>query len=212
MSKVKKLLNTFSKDPSGTFFYMCRNSYIAFCMKIYSALTYFIAFLKNINLEGKCRFFGRTIFNRFPESKIEIGRHCTFRSDSTNVIGKNKKCILVTTQKNAIIKIGDRSGFNGSVIHCAEKVEIGNDVMIGYNTLIDDSDHHPIDPETRHTGIAENKPVYIKDNVWLGSNVVVLKGVTIGKNSVVGSNSVVFNDIPENSIAIGNPCRVIKKI
>ncbi|MEO6813713.1 MAG: acyltransferase [Ginsengibacter sp.] len=135
-----------------------------------------------------------------------------FLSDNTNVIGKNHKCILVTTKKNATIKIGDRTGFNGAAIHCAEKIEIGNDVMVGYNALIDDSDHHPVDPETRHTGIAETKPVFIEDNVWLGSNVVILKGVRIGKNSVVGSNSVVFSDVPPDSIAIGNPSRVIKKI
>ena len=52
----------------------------------------------------------------------------------------------------------------------------------------------------------------IKDNVFLGSNVVVKKGVTIGENSVVGMNSVVTKDIPANCVAVGNPCRIIKQL
>ena len=181
-------------------------------MKLCSAIVYRSASLKKIAIGKKGRFYGTLILNRFPQSKITIGDYCKFISDSTNVIGKNHKCILVTTQKGASISIGDRTGFNGAVIHCAEKVEVGNNVMVGFNALIDDSDHHPINPETRHSGTAETKPVYIEDNVWLGSNVVILKGVRIGKNSVVGSNSVVFSDVPADSIAIGNPCRVIKKL
>jgi acetyltransferase-like isoleucine patch superfamily enzyme len=58
----------------------------------------------------------------------------------------------------------------------------------------------------------ETSPIYLNDNVWLGVNVVILKGVTIGKNSVIGANSLVLSNIPENVLAIGNPCRVIKKI
>ena len=212
MNKLRKISESMSKDPSGTFFYISRRLYINLRMKVCSVLVYFSALLKNIKIEGRCRFFGRAILNRFPESKIEIGKYCTFRSDSTNLIGGYRRCILVTSQKNASIKIGYRSGFNGVVIHCSEKIKIGNNVMIGYNTLIDDSDHHPLDPETRHTGIAVTKPVYIEDNVWLGANVVVLKGVTIGQNSVIGSNSIVTKDIPANSVAVGNPCKVIKKI
>ena len=55
------------------------------------------------------------------------------------------------------------------------------------------------------------RPVFIEDNVWIGESVSVLPGVRIGKNSIIGANSVVTKNIPENSIAVGNPARVIKK-
>lgn len=56
------------------------------------------------------------------------------------------------------------------------------------------------------------KPIIIEDNVFIGANVVVKKGVTIGRNSVIGMNSVVTHSVPANSIAVGNPCRIIKQI
>ena len=101
---------------------------------------------------------------------------------------------------------------NGSVIASSNRIVIGKDVLIGYNCYISDTDNHPIDPIERHTGKAETAPIEIGDNVWLGANVVVLKGISIGANTVIGANSLVLSNIPSNVIAIGNPCRVIKKI
>lgn len=56
------------------------------------------------------------------------------------------------------------------------------------------------------------KPINIGENVWIGANATVLSGVTIGKNSVIGAGSVVTKDIPENVVAVGNPCRVLRAI
>lgn len=55
-------------------------------------------------------------------------------------------------------------------------------------------------------------PVKIEDNVWIGGGAIILPGVTIGKNSVIGAGSIVNNTIPENCVAVGNPCRVIREI
>jgi acetyltransferase-like isoleucine patch superfamily enzyme len=86
-------------------------------------------------------------------------------------------------------------------------VTIGNNVIIGaFCTLIDNDFHNP-DPNKRKTIVA--KPIVIEDNVFLGFNCFVLKGVTIGKNSVIGANSVVISNIPPNSFAMGNPCKII---
>ena len=71
---------------------------------------------------------------------------------------------------------------------------------------------HPIDPTERNNGLEYAKPITVGDNVWIGAHVSVLPGVTIGDNCVIGAGSVVAGDIPANSIAVGNPCRVIKSI
>lgn len=70
-----------------------------------------------------------------------------------------------------------------------------------------DADFHLEDPRA-----GEPQPIKIGDRVWLGANVVVMKGVTIGKNSIIGMNSVVSKDIPENSVAVGSPAKVIRML
>ena len=71
---------------------------------------------------------------------------------------------------------------------------------------------HPIDAKIRNTDVEYAKPVTIGSNVWIGGNVVINPGVTIGSNVVIGSGSVVVKDIPDNSIAAGNPCKVLREI
>lgn len=90
-------------------------------------------------------------------------------------------------------------------------VYIGEHVMIAPNVTITPTGH-PVDPELRKPGTQFSIPVRIGNNVWIGSNAVILPGVTIGNNSVIGAGSVVTHDIPENVIAVGNPCRVLREI
>ena len=72
---------------------------------------------------------------------------------------------------------------------------------------------HAIDPKQRtKDAVCTSKPITLEDDVWIGANTVVCGGVTIGRGSVIGAGSVVTKDIPENVIAVGNPCRVIRKI
>ena len=97
---------------------------------------------------------------------------------------------------------------------------IGNNVMIAPDVKIYTATHsvHLAErmPERTHPGasICDTiaRPVLIEDGVWIGGGSTILPGVTIGKNSVIGADSVVVKDIPANSIAVGNPCRVIKNI
>ena len=71
---------------------------------------------------------------------------------------------------------------------------------------------HAINPIERNADIEYADPIKVGNNVWIGGNVVVLPGVTIGNNVVIGAGSVVTKNIPDNVVAVGNPCRVIKKI
>lgn len=100
--------------------------------------------------------------------------------------------------------------FNVSMVDVGE-IKIGSQVLIGPSTGIFTA-IHPIDPEIRATGVEKSKPIIIEDKVWIGGNVTILPGVTIGKGSIIGAGSVVTKDIPEMSIAIGNPAKVIRKI
>ncbi len=71
---------------------------------------------------------------------------------------------------------------------------------------------HPLDAERRNKGLEYARPITVGNNVWIGANVSVLPGVTIGDNCVIGAGSVVNRDIPANTVAAGNPCKVIKSI
>jgi maltose O-acetyltransferase len=90
-------------------------------------------------------------------------------------------------------------------------ISIGNDCQIGPNVQLL-TPTHPIEPQPRRDKLEGAKPIVLEDNVWLGGGVIVLPGVTIGENSVIGAGAVVTKDVPANSVAVGNPARVIRAI
>ena len=91
-------------------------------------------------------------------------------------------------------------------------IYIGDWVKFGPNVTIVTAGH-PVLPELRKEPTLQfNKDVHIEECVWIGAGVIVLPGVTIGRNSVIGAGSVVTKDIPENVVAVGNPCRVMRPI
>lgn len=100
--------------------------------------------------------------------------------------------------------------FGCTILDCA-RVEIGDNCMLAPNVQIY-SAAHPIDVKTRNAGLEYALPITIGKNCWIGGSAIILPGVTIGDNCVIGAGSVVTKDIPANSVAVGNPCRVIKKV
>lgn len=110
------------------------------------------------------------------------------------------------------IRVGKRffANFHFTVLDEAP-VTIGDDAFIGPNVSIYTA-CHSTDPVERNTRQEWAKPVTIGNNCWIGGSVTILPGVTIGDNCTIGAGSVVTRDIPANSIAVGNPCHVIKKV
>jgi len=133
-----------------------------------------------------------------------------------NPIGGDTIARLIVFKKNAVLTIGENFRMSNSTIVCWEKIEIGNNVMIGGSCKIWDTDFHSLIPDIRMANEEDNDyktaPIIIKDNVFIGAGVIILKGVTIGENSIIGAGSVVTGNVAENEIWAGNPARFIKSI
>jgi maltose O-acetyltransferase len=110
------------------------------------------------------------------------------------------------------IEVGENfyANFNLVILDVA-KVVIGDNVMIAPNVAIYTAGH-PVHPESRNSGYEYGMPITIGNNVWIGGNVVINPGVKIGDNVIIGAGSVVTKDIPDNMIAVGNPCRTVREI
>ena len=159
-------------------------------------------------------------YNALPESEKErraaILKELLPHMDGTGYI---QGPILVDYGDNMFVGKNFFANFNFTVLDCG-MVTIGDNVMFGPNcTLV--TAMHPFVAEERNYRIKEDgtpytveysKPVTVGDDCWIASNVTVIGGVRIGKGCVIGAGSVVTRDIPDNSLAVGNPCRVIRKI
>lgn len=110
------------------------------------------------------------------------------------------------------IEVGENFGANYNLtILDVGKVTIGDNVLIAPNVGIYTAGH-PLHPDSRNSGYEYGIPITIGNSVWIGANSVILPGVNIGNNVVIGAGSVVTKDIPDNVVAAGNPCRIIKNI
>ena len=131
------------------------------------------------------------------------------------VIGQNVRMegtflrSFLDIRDGAIFTIGDGTYLNDSLrVHSKVSVTIGPNCLIGNNVSFFDSDFHEIE---EGMGI-KSGPIVLGQNVWLGAGVIVLAGVKIGDHSVIGAGSVVTRSIPARTVAVGNPCRVIKTL
>lgn len=158
------------------------------------------------------------------ENALKVYDYNLLRPDKKDEAVKLIKDILGKTGENICImppfhcdygnniEVGENffANYNCIILDVA-KVTIGKNVMFAPNVSIYTAGH-PIHPDSRNSGYEYGIPVTIGDNVWIGGSVVINPGVTIGNNVVIGSGSVVTKDIPDNVIAVGNPCRVIREI
>lgn len=172
---------------------------------VYTYIHRIEAILMGVELGRNVSFNGHITISRFKHSKIVIGDNCIFNSHHAFNSRGCRKCILHTGTDFACIEIGRNSGFSGVTIVANHGVYIGRDVMIGADSQIGDTDDHPERLGTK------DAPIRIGNHVFIGMHCMIMKGVVIGDNAIIGAGSVVTKDIPENCIAAGVPCRVIRQ-
>ena len=185
--------------------------------KIYSYL-----FLKYLNFKVRDCFIGKgLVFNGKPKiwirrsSKISIGNNLIINSSKySNLAGLYKNTSIVVFPE-AELTIGNNCGFSGVSIYATKSVKIGDNVKIGVNCMIWDSDFHQVNAYDRAKNIVQNiisREIRIGNNVWIGGNVIILKGSRIGDNSVIAAGSVLSGKIPKNQVWGGNPAKFIYSI
>lgn len=219
-SLIKNILSDFSG-----YLYLSKD-FLQQKMSFYLS-TFFIKIdmcLRGIKYGKEISFWGLTHFRRYPKSKINIGDNCSFRSSFlSNYIGLNRKCLISTHSHDAEIIISNNVGMSGTVIGAYNLIKIGENVIIGGNTLITDFDWHKYSineanqlcfyiSQDKQSNGDYSKEVIIGNNIWIGANCTILKGVKIGDNVIIGANSLVTKSIPSNVVAGGNPCKIIRKL
>ena len=148
--------------------------------------------LKPSDIEGKRRYMEQVFAACGPECYIELPFHANWGG--------------------AHVHFGHHVYANSNLTMVDDgHIYVGNYVMFGPNVTVATA-NHPVDAGLRQRGLQYNKDVHIGDNAWIGANVVIVPGVTIGANAVIGAGSVVTRDIPDNVVAVGNPCRVLRSV
>jgi acetyltransferase-like isoleucine patch superfamily enzyme len=141
------------------------------------------------------------------------------------ILGRGVKAYTWTEfniEPTGFLSVGDETTLVGAVFMCAERIEIGQQVIVSYNVTIADSDFHPRDPDLRKQDAIANapggdqqnrppltsRPVVIEDDVWIGIGAIILKGVRIGRGARIGAGAIVTTDVPAGAEVIGNPGRI----
>ena len=142
------------------------------------------------------------------------GKHIRIKNSVHIVTTPDRKVSLSTwsfDEHQGHINLGDNVLLCPGVrLDSASTINVGDNCMFAAGSYVTDADWHDI--YDRSGPVGKTKPITLAENVWVGDGAIVCKGVTIGKNSVIGAGSVVATDIPENSIAAGNPAKVVKQL
>jgi acetyltransferase-like isoleucine patch superfamily enzyme len=151
---------------------------------------------------------------------IKTKENCTLTIDDGSIIDSN----LIFDRNSAHISIGKNTFIGGSTLVCAEKIIIGDDVLVAWGcTIVDHNSHSPLFHERKDdvkkwfNGEKDwthviCKPIIVEDKAWIGFSSIILKGVTIGQGAIVGAGSVVTKDVMPYTIVAGNPARMIREI
>jgi len=178
----------------------------------------------------------RTTWHRLLDGRMEIGPGTRLNGASLSArepegcslrIGSNSNIegSLVMEQKGARISVGTRTHFGGgSLLAAAQSIEVGDDVLIAFETLVMDHNSHSVTFQERRMDVQNwingkkdwsrvaIAPVRISDKAWIGVRAIILKGVTIGEGAIVGAGSLVTGDVPPWTIVAGSPARIIRPL
>lgn len=138
---------------------------------------------------------------------------------------KYMKEVFAECGDNCYIELPFHANFGGHHVHFGNgiyansnltlvddgHIYVEDKVMFGPNVTVATA-NHPIDPELRAKGLQYNKDVYIGENTWIGAGVIIVPGIKIGKNVVIGAGAIVTKDLPDNVVAVGNPCKVLREV
>ena len=180
--------------------------------------------LNKVQFGDNMRIYNRFYLKKNPSAIVEIGDNFKFSSgDAFNPLCRNiRGCIYA--EKYSKIEIGNNVGISSACLWAKKYIKIGNNVKIGGDCILMDTDAHNLNYLIRSSNdvdkygvsidcsTAETKPIIIEDDVLIGTRTIILKGVTIGARSIIGSGSVVTKSIPADCIAAGNPAKVIRNI
>lgn len=164
-------------------------------------------------------------FNNHGWPRVNVGRGGKFvigkgfksnNREMSNPIGRFNRCSFIVGNKGMLI-IGNNVGMSSTAIVCHHHIEIGDNVKLGGNVVIYDTDFHSLSAESRlvpKMDQAGTKTAAIKigNSAFIGGHSTILKGVTIGENSIVGACSVVTKSIPPNEIWAGNPVKKVRTL
>jgi acetyltransferase-like isoleucine patch superfamily enzyme len=169
-------------------------------------------FGKNLRVDGKL------IMRLHCRGAIRLGDNVQINSRFlSNLAGLTNPTIFHCIGQGSIT-LGDNSGCSGAVLSSRSRIVIGKNVNIGANARIFDHDYHAVDFLARRPGTADKvrcraAPITIGDDVFIGTNAIILKGVTVGDRSVIGAGAVVsLKEIPVDSLVVGNPARIVKRV
>lgn len=160
-----------------------------------------------------------------PSSKAKRYRFLLQDGDTVR-IGEQSviECKIMSDRAGVDIRIGDRTFIGKSLLVAAERIVIGNDILISWGVTIVDHDSHNPDFELRKNDVVEwgqgkknwdhvtIKPVTICDKVWIGFGASILKGITVGEGAIVAANSVVTKDVEPWTVVAGNPARMVRQL
>lgn len=161
------------------------------------------------------RLHGVPIIQKHRNSTMIFGPGLALRSSiRSNPLAPNHPSVITTWKEGARIEIGANFAMTGGTVCAADSIIIGNNVTVGANTTIADTDFHPLDSKQRRSQSSGGRTaaIIIDDDVFIGMNCLILKGVRIGRGSVIGAGSVVTNDVPPLVVASGNPARVLREL
>jgi acetyltransferase-like isoleucine patch superfamily enzyme len=171
--------------------------------------------LAGIPIGEQWRIYGVPILQIHRQAHIQLGNRLQLRSSLySNPLAPTHPVVLSVREADAQLTIGENFAMTGGLIVASKSIVIGNDVTIGANSKIIDTDFHPLDAQQRRkmSSGGASEPIRIENDVFIGMDCLILKGVTVGEGSIIGARSLVTSNIPPGVIAAGQPAKVLSTL